>query len=87
MSVNPPSHDIGNEKAAEYRRAFSKIKPDEDWRGPVEGYVKAEELVTTIEAIMFMTATECTVEPVMVDNIPAFKVRSIGYRAGPAGDH
>jgi hypothetical protein len=72
--------------------AFNTVQPKTHWKDPIDAIVPSESLAITVEAIMFYTATPCTVTPCeagkdMEPEQRYFRVQSIGYRAGPAGDH
>lgn len=80
-----------NHSANELKAAFDEIASAEDWRGPIGDVVPSAKIPLYKEAVEFFTATELTVHPlVMFDNERQCEVQwveSVGYRAGPAGDH
>lgn len=64
---------------------FDRIADIRDWKNPIDAVIDAADLLVTQAAVQFYTATELTVE-----GSPApgkLRVKAIGYRAGPAGDH
>lgn len=63
---------------------FQKVAHPKDWKAPILAYVRHEDLDVVLEAIQFYTATTATFENL---NDGWFRVKSIGYRRGPAGDH
>jgi hypothetical protein len=74
--------------------AFKAVQPESHWKDTIDAVVAADVLAITIDAIHYFTATACTVAPAtygstrnMKHNQRYFRVQSIGYRAGPAGDH
>jgi hypothetical protein len=82
-------------------KAWELVRPTEDWKAPVDAYVTSNEVKDVYEAVIYFTATTPTVEYVGVMsssmNSPKFarfkkgdhicRVKAIGYRNGPAGDH
>lgn len=66
-------------------RAFSRVKPEGDWKGPINTTVDLDECPYTLglisEAIEHITATRATYT--VSNNVAT--VRAKGYRAGPAG--
>lgn len=65
--------------------AFDAVKNPTDWRAAILARVAYEALAVTVAAIEFFTATEVSVSRDL--SAGGYKVYSIGYRAGPAGDH
>lgn len=67
------------------RKAFDQVCTQGDWKGPINAVVPVQLVDMYIHAIKFMTATD----PILISNTPPGFVRlvSVGYRAGPAGDH
>jgi len=63
--------------------AFRLVANPTDWKAPIDARVPADKLVAVVRAIAFYTATSATVTP----EGDVFRVTSIGYRSGPAGDH
>jgi hypothetical protein len=74
-------------KVAHLQDAFSTVQDPKDWRGPIKAEVRPCDLADVVEAIEFFTATAATVKPVSRADGVVFLVESVGYRAGPAGDH
>lgn len=65
------------------------VKPDSgDVRGAIDAIVYSATCDYSPDiikrAVTFFTATECTFETL---NACEWRFRSVGYRAGPAGDH
>lgn len=69
---------------AELHQAFNLVADPDDWRAPINALVGPGELEAAITAIEFFTATIPTVEVVSVPE-RVYRVRSVGYRNGPAG--
>ena len=68
----------------ELKAAFDKVADPADWKNPIHAIVTGDHLKITLDAIDFYTATQATVKAL---NPGIYYVYSIGYRAGPAGDH
>lgn len=68
------------------RDAFDKTQNPNDWKAPIYATIPAGKLAVTITAITYFTLTSVTVKP-DPGSQKFFVVESIGYRAGPAGDH
>lgn len=63
-------------------KAFNSVQNKDDWRAAIDAPVDPESDLILIEAaIQFYTATQAKFE--MVGD--QLRVRSIGYRMGPAG--
>lgn len=83
------------QKAAEpyyelLRATYNLVADPEDVRGPINVLVPAHMEGIVREAIRFMTATTPEVMMRTVDagnGMPMVRMTSVGYRAGPAGDH
>ena len=67
------------------RKIYDKVSDPEDRRGPIEVFVSGENVMPVVASIEFMTATECKVG--LDTRTMKYLVESVGYRAGPAGDH
>ena len=67
--------------AVDYETAFRLVANQDDWRAPIDTVVPADKLVAVIKAICFYTGTETTV----IVEKDRFRVKSVGYRMGPAG--
>lgn len=76
---------ISAERHSELTNAFNAVCDKADWKRPIKATIAAEAATLTVEAIMFFTATEATVTPTA--DAQFVIVETIGYRAGPAGDH
>ena len=64
--------------------AFEAIRDPRDWRAPINCIVPRGKVKVCEAAIEFFTATEVLVQE---HGHHDFRIRSIGYRNGPAGDH
>lgn len=63
--------------------AFALVADPDDWRKPIDAIIPTDRLTDVIKAIHYFTAvTEATVT---VQPDGRFRVKSIGYRMGPAG--
>lgn len=88
MAVDEIAYAITTETM---RQAFEAVQHPRDWRGPIDAVVDADQLAITILAIQFYTATMPTVEPTQSRppachaQLTRYRVRSVGYRMGPAG--
>jgi hypothetical protein len=64
---------------------FAMVAPKGDWKGPINATLNAAtcdvEPAVIYKAVEFMTAAPCTI----VETGTEIHVKSIGYRAGPAG--
>lgn len=69
-------------KLTELEKAFDLVKNAEDWKAPIEAQIPGRMIKVVLSAIEFYTATSATVDH-LKDGICL--VRSVGYRAGPAG--
>lgn len=65
---------------------FKKVESPTNWKAPINTivYLNADELALLPYAIEFFTAT-----PAKITSMPlgGYHVMSVGYAAGPAGDH
>lgn len=68
------------------QQAFDQICDPEDWKGPIHAMVPWDAANVYMQAVQHMTATSCTCELVTRDGIAYALLKSVGYRAGPAGD-
>lgn len=92
-------NEIHDDLQAHHARAFALVENKTDWKAPIDAFITTDEVRAVCEAIAFFTATTATVEyigfigePVTLDDWKRFKVgdhicrvRSVGYRRGPAG--
>ena len=61
------------------------MKDPNDWKAPIAVSLPGEFVLIVVAAIKFYTAT---IPEVTLDvSTMRYTVTSIGYRAGPAGDH
>lgn len=66
--------------------AFGKVQKPDDWKAPINSVIdKADESIVEA-AISFFTSTPADFSPVKGQR-DKWRVKSIGYREGPAGDH
>lgn len=80
------AHGLPSERRSRLlRELFSEICDKVDWKGPIDTVVDADMLDLYKEAIAFMTATDTRI--VGGINQGKFRIVSVGYHAGPAGDH
>lgn len=71
---------------AEHAVYFKMVCNLEDWRNPIDACCRVGDVENVYRAIAFFTATEAVFTP--LTEVPGWcRVQSIGYRAGPAGDH
>lgn len=73
-----------NDRMAILEQAFLSVQDPTDWRNPINAIIKFENREAVREAVEFFTATEATFENLGAGRL---RVRSVGYRNGPAGDH
>lgn len=69
----------------ELLQTFDNICDPIDWKKPIEAIVMGQFLHRVVAAIEFYTATNPTVTPAGKLNRRVFRVKSEGYRQGPAG--
>lgn len=83
----PP--DGGPTKVELLQAAFNQVCDPADWKAPIAANVLDSQMDITIAAIVHFTATSPRfVQAGRNDKGEAiFHVTSLGYRAGPAGDH
>jgi len=66
----------------ELKAAFDAVANPEDWRAEINAVVALDKVAVTIVAIEFYTATE-SIATLLNDG--KVRIKSIGYRKGPAG--
>jgi hypothetical protein len=71
----------------ELKPYFAQVCPKPDWKSPIDAFCRREDLSQVMRAIEFFTATLTTYLEVVPPCKEWVRVQSIGYRAGPAGDH
>jgi hypothetical protein len=72
----------------ELARAFERVENPVDWKAPIRAFVQLDspaDLGLYAAAIAFFTATWPTMTN--VNGTDGYCIESVGYRAGPAGDH
>ena len=74
-----------NYTRSELRAAFEKVEDKSDWKNPIDATIDVAELDVTVNAIRFFTGTESNWQ--LIPNTSQVRIRAIGYRSGPAGDH
>lgn len=72
---------------AELEPIFYQICDPKDCKAPIDALVRLEDKEKAARAIAFFTATDATFEEPTPPRAGWVRVKSIGYRAGPAGDH
>lgn len=74
---------------AELQHAFDRVRNPTDWKAPIASNVLDSQMDITIAAIVHFTATSPGFVPAGKNDKgeSIYHVTSIGYRAGPAGDH
>lgn len=70
---------------AELRETFEKLVPSTDWKAQVVGFCDQSSIEKVRTAVVMYTATEPSFMGIV--DTGWFRVKAIGYRAGPAGDH
>lgn len=68
-------------------QAFDTMCDPADWKAPICAWVYGESVNLAVAAIQHFTATTPTVSASPIGAPIRYLVESIGYRAGPAGDH
>ena len=78
--------DLNNAERETLKPVFDMVCDKDDWKAPIHAHFNPNEVAqdTVKRAVMFFTATEATFTPITEN---CTRVESIGYRAGPAGDH
>jgi hypothetical protein len=71
----------------ELKPYFDQVCSKTDWKARIDAICRREDLVKVSKAIEFFTATEASFVEMCPPSIDWLRVQSIGYRAGPAGDH
>ena len=72
-------------RVSDLRTTFDALCDPTNWKGPIAVWVLGEAVGITCAAIRHFTATEPTVG--LNTDTMRYLVQSIGYQAGPAGDH
>lgn len=81
-----PRHVSPDQHADLLRTAFSHLCDPNDWKAPIDVIVPYESANVYMDAISFMTATTASATRCQTaTGTPAFRLRAVGYRAGPAG--
>jgi hypothetical protein len=65
--------------------AFKTVQAKTHWKDPIRSKCKAEDINLITEAIIYFTGTVPTFGQPDKDGM--VKVRAVGYRNGPCGDH
>jgi hypothetical protein len=76
-----------NAQKDELKPYFDQVYPTSDWKAPIDAFCRREDKEKVAEAVKFFTATEATFQEPVPPSKDWLRVHSIGYRAGPAGDH
>lgn len=69
----------------ELSAAFDLVKNPIHWKDPINALIPANKREVVCKAIKYFTATKAKFFP--TKNPDLLRVKSIGYRNGPAGDH
>ena len=69
---------------AELEAAFEGIKDKQDWRAPIDTWIKPVAYPAARSACMFYTGTELVADGYSLDK-DLLHVRAAGYRCGPCG--
>ena len=67
------------------KAAFDAMANPDDWKAPISALVKGEAVLLCVAAIEFYTGTDAQVA--LDVSTMTYAIESMGYRAGPAGDH
>ena len=70
---------------AELERAFEKVHPKGHWKNPISAVVSAQDVEVCTDAVIYYTGTVPDV--FATDDPDKMRLESIGYAAGPCGDH
>lgn len=62
--------------------AFSKIRPEDDWRDPIYSVIHKDDYMIMKAACLHFTATSLNI---VNQNGDMLTVEAVGYRDGPAG--
>ena len=65
--------------------AFKKVQNAKHWKDPIDAFIDEGDRDVVREAITYFTGTTAEFAPVTGTN--QLRVRAIGYRMGPCGDH
>jgi hypothetical protein len=66
---------------------FNQVCNKTDWKAPIDAFCRIEDYLKIKKAIAFFTATDASFSKMCPPSDECVRVQSIGYRAGPAGDH
>ena len=68
--------------------AFEKVQNQDDWKAPISAVIDISEGPIVEASIAYFTSTAADFLPIKCGGKAGkYRVKSIGYRAGPAGDH
>lgn len=85
MSAHPIEiREGGDPHQALLRLAFAQIHNPADWKAPIDCIVPFAAAATYMEAILFMTGVAPISER---SGYNSYRLKCVGYRAGPCGDH
>ena len=76
---------LGGYTEDELFAAFDAVADPYDWRAPIDSYVDPADVNRIVFAIKHYTATVPTLTVHQLKGVQLIRVRSIGYRMGPAG--
>ena len=84
-AVNDPQETYRGYKIEDLKAAFDKVADPDDWKAPIYKRIPRNKVDITVIAIEFYASTETQITAIAGrDDVT---IESIGYRAGPAGDH
>lgn len=84
VSATPVIDRLGNlHTIAELSAAFDAVKSAEHWKAPIDAQIRGEEVVITLAAIEYYTATQGKLGSFNPSTC-TFRVTAPGYWAGPA---
>lgn len=92
LELNDVTPIFNGRTEKELHEAFAVVRNPRDWKAPIDidliG-IAPEEAGKYLDAIVFFTATEATARatPSGIPGVRATKIKALGYRLGPAGDH
>ena len=71
----------------ELKPHFDQVCSKTDWKSRIDTTCCRSDKEKVARAIGFFTATEASFSEMCPPSVDWLRVQSIGYRAGPAGDH
>lgn len=86
-STTPRLAQSYDDYLAMLKTMFSQVCDPDDWKNPINALVPYGAAPVYIKAIKLMTGAPCECRRSFVKGKPYAHITSVGYRAGPAGDH